>query len=48
VARDIVLTAFIGTLFGLAVASASGRLTQWHVPRGLGAPRVVFGLVAVV
>jgi predicted PurR-regulated permease PerM len=48
VARDIVLTAFIGVLFGLAVGSGTDRLRRLHVPRGLAAALVVFGFLALL
>lgn len=48
VAREIVLTAFIGVLFGLAVSSGAGKLAQLHIPRGLGAAIVVFGFIGIL
>lgn len=48
VARDIVLTAFIGVLFGLAVGAGADRLVRLHVPRGVAAALVVFGFLAVL
>jgi predicted PurR-regulated permease PerM len=48
VAREIVLTAFIGTLFGLAVSSGAGKLTRWRIPRGIGAAMVVFGFIGIL
>lgn len=48
VARDIVLTAFIGVLFGLAVGSGADRLRRFRVPRGVAAALVVFGFLAVL
>src|SRR5690349_11293072 len=41
VARDIVFTAFLGVLFGLAVGAGADRLTRLRIPRGIGAPLVV-------
>lgn len=40
-AREIVLTAFLGVLFGLAVGAGADQLTKLRIPRGLGAPLVV-------
>jgi predicted PurR-regulated permease PerM len=48
VAREIVLTAFLGMLFGLAVGSATERLARWRIPRGLGAALVVFGFLGAL
>src|SRR5437588_1060103 len=43
VAREILLTAFIGVLFGLAVGVGAGWLTRFRIPRGIGAALVTFG-----
>jgi predicted PurR-regulated permease PerM len=48
VAREIVLTAFIGLLFGLAVSSGARQLARLHIPRGLAAAIVVFGFIAIL
>jgi predicted PurR-regulated permease PerM len=48
VAREIVLTAFIGVLFGLAVSSGAGKLARLHIPRGLAAAVVVFGFIGLL
>lgn len=48
VAREIVLTAFVGTLFGLAVSSGAGKLARWHIPRSLAAALVVFGFIGIL
>jgi len=40
-ARDIVLTAFLGVLFGLAVGAGTDVLARLRIPRGIGAPLVV-------
>ncbi|MEO7964735.1 MAG: hypothetical protein ABIT38_12610, partial [Gemmatimonadaceae bacterium] len=45
VSREIVLTTFLGVLFGLAVGAATDRLEALRVPRGLGAALVVFTFV---
>jgi predicted PurR-regulated permease PerM len=47
-AHPLFLTAFLGTLFGLAVAAGVDRLEPFRIPRGLGAALVVisfFGLL---
>ncbi len=41
VANEIVIVVFLGTLFGVAVASGVDRLARYRVPRGLGAAFVV-------
>jgi predicted PurR-regulated permease PerM len=41
VANEIVIVVFLGTLFGVAVASGVDRLARYRVPRGLGAAIVV-------
>jgi predicted PurR-regulated permease PerM len=48
VAREIILTTFIGVLFGLAVSSGAGKLARLHIPRGLAAAIVVFGFIALL
>src|SRR5205823_14152560 len=48
VARDIALTAFLGVLFGLAVGAGAERLTRLRIPRGIGAPLVVFGFLGAL
>ena len=40
-AHTLILTAFLGVLFGLAVASGTDRLQRFRIPRGLGAPLIV-------
>jgi predicted PurR-regulated permease PerM len=47
-AREIVLTAFLGVLFGLAVGAGADQLTKLRVPRGLGAPLVVLAFVGAL
>jgi predicted PurR-regulated permease PerM len=47
-ANALVLTAFLGVLFGLAVASGTDRLQRFRIPRGVGAAMIViafFGLL---
>jgi predicted PurR-regulated permease PerM len=48
VARDIVFTAFLGVLFGLAVGAGADRLTRLRIPRGLGAPLVVIAFLGAL
>lgn len=48
VARELVLTAFIGVLFGLAVSSGAAMLARLHIRRGLAAAIVVFGFIGVL
>lgn len=47
-ANPLVLTAFLGILFGLAVSSGVDRLARFRIPRGVGAALIVlafFGLL---
>jgi predicted PurR-regulated permease PerM len=46
--RAVVCLAFLGVLFGLALASGVDRLQRWRVPRGLGAFVIVLGVLGVV
>jgi predicted PurR-regulated permease PerM len=48
VAREIVLTAFLGIMFGLAVGAAADRLVRYRIPRGVSAPLVVFGFLGLL
>ena len=48
VARDIVFTAFLGVLFGLAVGAGADRLTRLRVPRSIGAPLVVIAFLGAL
>jgi predicted PurR-regulated permease PerM len=48
VAREIVLTAFLGILFGLAVGAAADRLVRYRIPRGVSAAVVVFGFLGLL
>jgi predicted PurR-regulated permease PerM len=48
VARDIVFTAFLGVLFGLAVGAGADRLTRLRIPRGIGAPLVVIAFLGAL
>jgi predicted PurR-regulated permease PerM len=47
-AHVLFLTAFLGLLFGLAVARGAGYLQRLHIPRGLGAAILVFGTYALL
>ena len=40
-ANALVLTAFLGVLFGLAVAAGADQLERYRIPRGIGAALVV-------
>jgi predicted PurR-regulated permease PerM len=40
-AHTLILTAFLGVLFGLAVAAGTDRLQRLRIPRGIGAPLIV-------
>src|SRR6185503_4853047 len=47
-AHFLFLVAFLGVLFGLAVAAGVDRLQAWRIPRGVGAAMIVvafFGLL---
>src|SRR3954470_5029459 len=47
-ANPLFLTAFLGILFGLAVAAGVDRLQRFRIPRGIGAALIVlafFGLL---
>jgi predicted PurR-regulated permease PerM len=46
--RLLVLTAFLGVLFGLAVARGADYLERLRIPRGLGAPIIVFGFLGLL
>jgi predicted PurR-regulated permease PerM len=47
-AREIVLTAFLGVLFGLAVGAGADVLARLRIPRGLGAPLVVIAFLGAL
>ena len=47
-AHFLVLVAFLGVLFGLAVSAGVDRLQQWRVPRGLGAALIVLSFFGVL
>ena len=46
--REIVLTAFLGVLFGLAVGAGADALARLRIPRGLGAPLVVVAFLGAL
>src|ERR1700709_1239704 len=48
VANEIVIIAFLGTLFGIAVAAGVDRLERFKVPRGLGAAIVVIVFLMIL
>jgi predicted PurR-regulated permease PerM len=47
-AHPLLLTAFLGVLFGLAVGSGADRLVQLRVPRGVAAGVIVFGFFGLL
>jgi len=47
-AREIVLTAFLGVLFGLAVGAGADVLARLRIPRGIGAPLVVIAFLGAL
>ena len=47
-ANPLVLTAFLGLLFGLAVSSGVDRLERLHIPRGAGAAIVVISFIGIL
>jgi predicted PurR-regulated permease PerM len=48
VANEIVIVAFLGTLFGVAVASGVDKLERFRVPRGVGAAFIVVSALMVL
>jgi predicted PurR-regulated permease PerM len=48
VAYPILFVAFLGTLFGLAVARSADFLERLHIPRGFGAALTVFAFVGLL
>jgi predicted PurR-regulated permease PerM len=46
--HELLLIAFLGVLFGLAVARGTDYLQRFRIPRGLGASLIVFGLLGVL
>jgi predicted PurR-regulated permease PerM len=47
-ASQLVLTTFLGVLFGLAVSSGVDRLTRFRIPRGAGAAIVVIAFIGAL
>jgi predicted PurR-regulated permease PerM len=47
-ANELVLVAFIGMLFGLAISAGVDRLEHRHVPRGVGAAFIVLSFFAAL
>ena len=47
-ANPLVLAAFLGVLFGLAVTAGVDRLQRFRVPRGVGAFVIVFGFLGLL
>ncbi len=48
VANPLFFTAFLGLLFGLAVASGVDQLTRFRVPRGIGAALIVLAFFGIL
>jgi predicted PurR-regulated permease PerM len=48
VAYPLLFVAFLGVLFGLAVARGADSLERFRIPRGLGAALIVFGFVGLL
>ena len=47
-ASPLILTAFLGILFGLAVEAGVDRLARWRIPRGVGAAAIVLGFYGLL
>ncbi|MBC7790274.1 MAG: AI-2E family transporter [Anaerolineae bacterium] len=47
-ASPLILTAFLGILFGLAVEAGVDKLARWRIPRGLGAAAIVLGFYGLL
>ena len=47
-ANQLVLVAFLGVLFGLAVEAGVDRLEKYRIPRGIGAASIVLGFFALL
>lgn len=48
IANPLVLTAFLGILFGLAVSAGVDRLERFRIPRGVGAGLIVLSFVGAL
>jgi predicted PurR-regulated permease PerM len=46
--RSVVLTAFLGVLFGIAVSAGADRLQDFRVPRAAGAPLIVLTFLLIL
>jgi predicted PurR-regulated permease PerM len=46
--RSVVLTAFLGVLFGIAVAAGADRLEDFRIPRAAGAPLIVLTFILLL
>lgn len=46
--RALILTTFLGVLFGIAVAAGTDRLERFRIRRGLGAPLIVLAFLALL
>lgn len=47
-ANALVITAFLGILFGLAVSSGVDLLARWRIPRGVSAAAIVLGFFGLL
>lgn len=47
-ANPLVLTAFLGVLFGLAVEAGVDKLERYRIPRGIGAAIIVIGFFSLL
>ena len=47
-AHPLILTLFLGVLFGLAVEGGVDRLQRFRIPRGVGAALIVAGFFALL
>ena len=48
VAHPLLLAAFLGVLFGLAVSRGADFLVRWHIPRGIAAALLVFAFYGLI
>ncbi|HEX6250441.1 MAG TPA: AI-2E family transporter [Gemmatimonadaceae bacterium] len=46
--RALILTTFLGILFGIAVAAGTDRLERFRIRRGFGAPLIVLAFLALL
>ena len=47
-AKSLVLTAFLGVLFALAVSAGADQLRRIRIPRGIGAPLIVLSFIGLL